>query len=507
MVLVRRTAKLASAAAAVGFIVLTASAPARLVAQVEPSADYPLRLTAERALAFVKAANESLDYVPGEVLVKFRDGVTVAGQQRALRALRSRPSAADLRWVGDVALWRDPTESDATILAAQLNEQPEVAYAAPNALYKLSLTPNDPGYGSRQWNLSAIDMPRAWDINPGGEAAVTVAVIDSGVTTVARSYVFQTWNGRATQNVVVPFAISPDFPSARLVNARDFIFWDGPVVDMDGHGTHVASTVGEETNNLIAGAGIAYEASVMPLKVCVGYWEVQFVLSSSGYRGYAPLGSGGCAESEIADAVRYAADSGAKVINMSLGGPTPSPILKEALSYAVSKGTFVAIAMGNAYEDGNPTEYPAAYAKDIAGVMAVGAVGPSLSRSHYSSTGPHIEIAAPGGSAQEGGGNGLIWQATINPNDSDPERIVLPRFDRYAEVAYQGTSMASPHVAGVAALLSSQGIEDPAAIEAILKGTARFLGTQDPATPGRNQEYGYGLVQPRTALRGLGVAR
>jgi serine protease len=507
MVLVRTAAKLAAAAVAVGFIVLTASSPSRLRAQVAPAPEYPMRLTADRALAFVRAADADLSYVPGEVLVKFRDGVSVAGQQRALRALRSRPSPSQLRWVGDVALWTDPAESDATILAAQLREQPEVEYAAPNAIYKLSMTPNDPGYGSRQWNLSAIDMPRAWDINPGGKAEVTVAVIDSGVTTVARSYIFQTWNGRATQNVVVPVGISPDFAAGRLVNPRDFIFWDGPVVDMDGHGTHVASTIGEDTNNLIAGAGIAYGASLMPLKVCVGYWEVQFALSASGYSGYVPQDSGGCAESEIADAIRYAADSGARVINMSLGGPMPSPVLKDALSYAVGKGAFVAISMGNAYDEGNPVEYPAAYAKDIPGVMSVGAVGRSLARAYYSSTGPHLEIAAPGGDFEDGGGSGLIWQATITPTDSDPAHIVLPRFDRYAEVAYQGTSMASPHVAGVAALLSSQGIDDPAAIEAVIKGTARFLGTADPATPGRNQEYGYGLVQPRAALRGLGVAR
>ena len=298
MVLVRTTAKLAAAAAAVAFIILTASSPTRLVAQVEPSSDYPLRLTAERALALVRAADDDLDYVPGEVIVKFQEGVTLVGQQRALRALRSRPSPSDLRWVGDVALWTDPTEADATILAAQLREQPEVAYAGPNALYRLSLTPNDPGYGPRQWNLPAIDMPRAWDINPGGDAAVTVAIIDGGVTTAARSYVFQTWNGRATQNVVVPFGLSPDFAASRLVNPRDFIFWDGPVVDMEGHGTHVASTIGEDTNNLIAGAGIAYAASLMPLKVCVGYWEVQFALSASGYRGYVPQDSGGCAEVE-----------------------------------------------------------------------------------------------------------------------------------------------------------------------------------------------------------------
>ncbi len=508
MMYVRTATRLAVAAVAAGFIVLTVSSPARLNAQAEPStAEYPMLLTAERALALVQAADDDLDYVPGEVLVRFKDGVSVAGQQRALRALRSRPSPSDLRWVGDVALWTDLAEPDATILAAQLREQPEVAYAEPNALYRLTLTPNDPGFGLRQWHLSAIDMPRAWDINPGGSDAITVAVIDSGITTAGRSYVFQTWNGRATQSVVVPVGVSPDFAAKRLINPRDFVFWTGPVVDMDGHGTHVASTIGEDTNNAVAGAGIAYGVNVMPLKVCVGYWEVQFAMSASGYRGYVPQDSGGCAESEIAEAIRYAADSGAKVINLSLGGATPSTTLREALAYAVSRGTFVAIAMGNAYEDGNPVAYPAAYAKDIEGVMSVGAVGPSLERAYYSSTGPHIEISAPGGTVREGGANSLIWQATILPTDSDPARIILPRFDRYAEVALQGTSMASPHVAGVAALIISQGVDDPAAVEALIKGTARFLGTPNPSTPARNQEYGYGLVQPRAALRGYGVAR
>ena len=508
MVHARTATKLATAAVAAAFIVLTASSPAWLSAQVDQSSPaYPLLLTAERALAFVQAADDDLNHVPGEVLVKFKDGVGVAGQQRALRALRSRPSPTDLRWVGDVALWTDPAERDATILAAQLSEQPEVAYAEPNRLYHLSLTPNDPGFSPRQWNLSMIDMPRAWDINPGGSDAITVAVIDSGITTAGRSYVFQTWNGRATQSVVVPFGVSPDFAAKRLISPRDFVFWTGPVVDMDGHGTHVASTIGEDTNNAVAGAGIAYGVNVMPLKVCVGYWEVQFAMSASGYRGYVPQDSGGCAESEIAEAIRYAADSGAKVINLSLGGPTPSTTLRDALVYAVGRGTFVAIAMGNAYEDGDPVEYPAAYAKDIEGVMSVGAVGPSLARAYYSSTGPHIEISAPGGTVREGGASGLIWQATILPTDSDPVRIILPRFDRYAEVALQGTSMASPHVAGVAALIISQGVDDPAAVEALIKGTARFLGTPNPSTPARNQEYGYGLVQPRAALRGYGVAR
>ena len=285
------------------------------------------------------------------------------------------------------------------------------------------------------------------------------------------------------------------------------MFWDGPVLDMHGHGTHVASTIGEDTNNSLAEAGIAYRVKLMPVKVCVGFWEVQFVMTATGYRGFVPTDSGGCATSEIVEGIRYAADNGAKVINLSLGGPEPSATLRDALNYAVGKGAFVAIAMGNEYEDGNPTEYPAAYAADIDGVMSVGAVGPSLKRAYYSSTGPHIEISAPGGNDREGGATAMIWQATILRADSAPVTVLSPRFDRYAESAFEGTSMASPHVAGVAALIMSQGVTSPAVVEALITKTALPLGAPDADTPGRNREYGYGLVQPRAALRGFGLAK
>jgi subtilisin family serine protease len=96
----------------------------------------------------------------------------------------------------------------------------------------------------------------------------------------------------------------------------------------------------------------------------------------------------------------------------------------------------------------------------------------------------------------------MIWQTTLAPSDADPESVVFPRFDRYAEVGFAGTSMAAPHVAGTAALLISQGITSPAAVEALLEKTARDLGAK-----GRDPEFGFGLIQPRTALFGFGVAR
>jgi serine protease len=377
-----------------------------------------------------------------------------------------------------------------------------VAYAEPNRLYRTHLTPKDPSFEGSQWNLKVIDVPRAWDINPGATANVTVAVIDTGVTTVNSSFTFQTWNGTAVAPLSVPFKISPDLTATRLVKAKDFIYWDGPVLDMEGHGTHVASTIGEDTNNDLAEAGIAYNALIMPLKACIGFWEVQFTMSAGGYQGLVPADSGGCPEDAILAALVYAADNGAKVINMSLGGATPSVAIREALSYAVSKGAFVSISAGNDYEEGNPVEYPAADAATLSGAVSVGAVGPSLLRAYYSGTGDHVELAAPGGDYRALAADGLVWQVTLSSGDSDPHATLRPRFDRYFEVGLQGTSMAAPHVAGLAALLVAQGVTRPSTIEALLKATARDLGV-----PGRDQEFGFGLVQARRALLGFGVVK
>src|SRR5438552_12564020 len=130
---IRTAAKVAALTLAVGSFILIASSTRSIKAQTKAwTAPYPMLLTPERALALVVAADRKLDYVPGEVLVKFRAGVTVAGQQRALAALRSRPLPSALRWVGDVAVFTDRSERDSTILAAQLRTQPEVAVAEPN---------------------------------------------------------------------------------------------------------------------------------------------------------------------------------------------------------------------------------------------------------------------------------------------------------------------------------------------------------------------------------------
>ena len=500
MTLQRSHLTLLVAAVAIGGTLLIARA--RPTAQ---SADPLPVMSKARALAFVRAAEARLDYLPGEVLIKFRSGVSQTQQQAALSSLRSRPSAGDLQWIGEIALLRDANDPDAPFLARVLSAQPEVEFAEPNYLRRFNATPRDPSFG-RQWNFSVLDLPRAWDINPGANANTVVAVLDSGVTTVNATFAATTWTGRAFQTIAVPFAISPDLAAGRLTQAVDFATFEAfgfnvpAVVDVEGHGTHVASTIGEETNNNVALAGIAYGAKIMPVKVCVGYWDVQFAMSAAGIPGFTPLGAGGCPLSAIAMGLRYAADNGAKAINMSLGGTNPSNTERDAIIYAVGKGAFVAVAGGNEFEEGNPIEYPAGFAPAIDGAMSVAAVGRSLRRSYFSNTGSHIEIAAPGGDDRDGFLDGLIWQVTIAFSDSDPSTVIFPRFDRYAEEPNEGTSMATPHVTGLAALLFSQGITKPAAIEALIRSTAL-----DKGNTGRDNEFGFGVIQPRVALRGVGV--
>ncbi len=465
----------------------------------------PFAVSYERVQAFAEAARLGLEHLPGEVVVKFRRGVSVAGQARALRGVRSRPLPSGLRWVGgNTAVLRDYTETDPEILVRQLRLQPEVEWAEPVYLRKAHAVPNDPSFATRQWNLSSIGMPDAWTIQPSAGRNVIVAIVDTGVTTVNETMVMPTWNGTAVQAVPMAFAVNPDMNAERLLPGYDFAFFAAgqPVLDLDGHGTHVASTVGQEANNALYGAGLAYGAKIMPLKACLGYWELQIVRSSFGIPGYQPLNSGGCPTTAVAEAIRFAADNGAKVINLSLGGPTASQVERDAIEYAIARGAVVVAAAGNDFEDGNPVEYPAGFAPGMPGLISVGAVGRSHRRAYYSATGSHVEVVAPGGDFRDGGNDGGVWQTTLRFADMNPATIVFPRFDRYEDDAYQGTSMATPHVSGLAAMLMVQGITRPAHIETVITRTARDIGAS-----GRDDEYGFGLIQPRAALFGLGIRR
>jgi serine protease len=301
----------------------------------------------------------------------------------------------------------------------------------------------------------------------------------------------------ALGTIDVVFAPAPDLGgSDRFVSPRDFIWDDNEPLDLVGHGTHVSGTIGQVTNNAMGVAGMAFNVRIMPVKVLDDIWDFIF-------------GNTTIATDDVAArGIRYAADNGAKVLNMSFGrsGP-PSPVVEEAIRYAVGRGAFLAISAGNEFEEGNPLSRVAEIASRVDGAVSVAAVSRDRTRAYYSTTGSYVEIAAPGGDLRRNGTPGGILQQTfdfdfVETYLAGPGAYRAPRFDMFTYQPFQGTSMAAPHVSGFAALLIQQGITSPAAIEAIMKRYATDLGAA-----GRDNEFGSGLINPRAALRGMGLVR
>ena len=432
-------------------------------------------------------------YLPDSLIVKFRPGTSPAAQ-RSMLALVDGTTTTRLPHADfDIVATQRGVDPEAAAL--RLAAQPDVEYAQARYIVRPRFVPNDPLY-ARQWNFPAIEMERAWDINSGATSSIIVGVLDTGVAYRTATVRFSTTSSIAQQVfpgrtfVDIPFAAAPELgPTSRFVSPHDFIFNDDTPLDMVGHGTHVTGTIGQLTNNGVGVAGMAFNVSIMPVKVIGDLWDFVFAGATG-------------TDDTVAQGVRYAVDNGAKVLNMSIGrlGP-PSPVLQSALTYAVSRGAFVAVAAGNEFMEGNPIERPADLGPQIEGVMTVGAIGRNRQRASYSNTGSYVEIVAPGGDQVADGQTGGILQQTIDEDFAFPP-FGPPRFDVFVYAYEQGTSMATAHVTGLAALLMQQGITNPAAIEAAIKRFATDLGSA-----GRDDQYGNGLINVRAALRGMGLAR
>ncbi len=349
----------------------------------------------------------------------------------------------------------DP-ETDPVAVAAAYDAEPSVIYAEPNyyvyasgkLVEPLALRPNDP-YFNLQWNMTAIQVPQAWDIS-GGQG-VLVAVLDSGIA-------YEDFDR---------YQQAPDLSSTRFVPGYDFLNNDSHANDDGGHGTHVAGTIAQSTDNGVGVTGVAFGATLMPIKV----------LDSRGQGSFDALAQG----------IMYAADQGARVINLSLSSRESSQLLADAIAYAVGKGTLVVAAAGNS---GGAVEYPAAYDD----VLAVGSVEFQQDRARYSNFGPQVDVVAPGGdTAADRNGDGYpdgILQQTFRGNDPT----------NFALYYLEGTSMAAPHVSGLAAMLFA--LNPTATVDQVrhaIESTALDLGPS-----GRDNDYGYGLVQAVSALAAMG---
>ena len=480
------------------------SATKELVAEVTglPGVDRGFRgAPRTRTGSMERDTSRDRSYVRGKVLVRWRQGREPGVRDLTRDGIPARE--IDHPDHADFAVLRLADDADAEVVAIRLSLRPDVVYA--QAAYRVSprLRPNDPRYGA-QWNFPAIDLERAWDINSGASSNVTVAVLDTGIAYrsgvyryTARAFRFEGVNYPALGPLDITFAMSPDLgPADRFVSPRDFIWDDELPFDLDSHGTHVAGTIGGATNNGAAVAGIAFNVRIMPVKVIDGDWDFIFGAPNEG------------TDETVARGLRYAADNGAKIINMSLGRTgRPAPAVEDAVRYAVSKGAFVAIAGGNTFDEGNEVEVLSEIASRVNGAVSVAAVGRNLEHASYSTTGDYIELAAPGGNIVDGNNSAGILQQTLDDDfvftfEDGVSRYRAPRFDVFGEFFFEGTSMSAPHVSGLAAMLYEQGITNPAAIEAALK---RFA--VDKGAAGRDNEFGYGVISARNTLRGLGLAR
>lgn len=381
-------------------------------------------------------------WVSGHVVVGLRPGARSASVAERLAAPYG-------------GLWREVPAAQAILIrvpegreeaaSRALRNDPVVAYAEPDYLLRLQREPNDTYYRGRQWNLVRIRMPEAWDLAPG-TTAPGVAVIDSGAD-----------------------AAHPDL-AGKLLPGWNAISDSSDVSDEEGHGTHISGLIAAQTDNGRGIAGVTWSGKVMPIK--------------------ASRLDSGTQSSTVAAAINWAVDHGARIINLSLGGPYPAEVLRRAVERARERGALLVAAAGNCGRAGdlctqrNQTEYPAAFP----GVLAVAATTFDDQRATYSTAGSYVKLSAPGGEATD-------------PSDTDERHWIFSTVPRTVSASgyasFVGTSQAAPHVAGVAALvweIAPRLTADDVAT--VLQQTAVDLGPAGPDTT-----FGAGRLDAAAALR------
>ncbi len=367
----------------------------------------------------------------------------------------------------------------ATLAAIKnLLRQPDVEIAEPNYIRKALYEPNDPGY-QYQWHYPLINLPAAWDLGVFG-ANVTVAVLDTGILPRHPDLEAQ------LDFVTGGYDFVSDAFSSLDGDGQD----PDPTDPGDGssygftssfHGTHVAGTIAAAMDNDIGVTGIAPGARILPVRVLGSYGGTSFDIRR-GICFAAGLSTG----SQCANVP--ANSNPADIINMSLGGTDPSLLEQELIDAVRAAGVLIVAAAGNSAS--SAPLYPAAYD----GVIAVSAVGPDKARAPYSSFGSFVDVAAPGGNlSRDLDGDGYVdGVLSTGGNDSGP-RI------NYVYPFFQGTSMASPHVAGVLALMRSANADMlPDVVDALL--AAGELTVPIGNQSGRNDSFGYGLIDAQKAV-------
>lgn len=353
------------------------------------------------AVAMPYAAENDKKSVSDEILIKYRSG-TKESEKENIHRTQALSKVEELKQL-QIQKIRVPAHARARVLEA-LNKNPFVEFAEPNYLAEGTLIPNDPLY-TNQYGPQKIQAPQAWDITTGN-SSIIIAVVDTGVD-----------------------MNHPDL-QGKVIAGYDFANGDADPTDDQGHGTHVAGIIGAIGNNNIGVAGVIWQNKILAVKV----------LNSTNTGSY----------SAIANGIIYAADNGAKIINLSLGGTADGITLKNAINYATNKGVIVVAAAGN---NGTNTPFYPAYYENVIAVGATDSTDKLWSNSNY---GSWVDVVAPGSSIRS-----TYWTATSG--------------SIYASMT--GTSMAAPHVSGVTGLLLSHDItRTPTTIRALIEQSTDDIG-------------------------------